>query len=133
MGIFSRVKDKVKRIDPFYEEIKTEQIGLYQHYFIKLISSIDIDTQTKWSQSEQYDKEQMAKDEEIMENIIVNEAIRDGLSPALLQVILSQYFFADPYQREIDKENWIKRVTHRKDVDYFPDGWSMRTLLEKVT
>ncbi len=133
MSFLSRMKNKVKGTDPFYEEVKTEQIGLYQHYFSKLINSIDIDTQTKWSQSNDYDRQQMAKDEEIMERIIAVEAAGEGLSPAILQVMVNQYYFADAYQRELDKENWVKRVLHKKDVDYFPGGWQMRTLLDKVT
>ena len=133
MSFLSRMKNKIKGIDPCYEEVKTEQVGLYQHYFSKLINSIDIDTQTKWSQSKDYDRQQMAKDEEVIEKIVTLEAASEGLSPAILQVMVNQYFFADVYQRELDKENWVKRVLHRKDVDYFPDGWQVRTLLEKIT
>jgi hypothetical protein len=133
MSFFSRIKTKIKGIDPFYEEVRTEQIGLYQHYFSKLINSIDIDTQTMWSQSKDYDKQQMAKDEEVIEKIVTVEAVHEGLYPAILQVMVNQYFFADVYQRELDKEKWVKRVLHRKDVDYFPSGWQVRTLLEKIT
>jgi len=53
MGIFSGIKNKIKGIDPFYEQIKNEEIGLYQHYFNKIILSIDIGNQTKWSKSQQ--------------------------------------------------------------------------------
>ncbi len=133
MSFLSKMKNKIKGIDPFYEEVKTEQIDLYQHYFSKLISSIDIDTQTKWSQSKDYNRQQMAKDEEVMEKIVGVEAASEGLAPAILQVMANQYFSADAYQRELDKENWVKRVLHRKDVDYFPSGWEVRALLEKVT
>lgn len=133
MSFLSRMKNKIKGIDPFYEEVKTEQIDLYQHYFSKLVNSIDIDTQTKWSQSKDYDRQQMSKDEEAMEKIITVEAASEGISPAILQVMVNQYFFSDVYERELDKENWIKRVLHRKDVDYFSGGREVRTLLEKVT
>ncbi len=132
MSIFSKVKNKIIGIDSFYGEVQREQIGLYQHYFDKIINSVDIDTQTKWSKSEKYNREQMAKDEDAME-IIANEATREGLAPAILQVMVNQYFFADVYQRELDRHNWVKRVMYRKDVDYFPAGYSMRSLLEQVT
>lgn len=133
MPFLSKIINKFKGIDPFYEEVKTDQIGLYQHYFYKIINSIDIDTQTNWSQSKDYDRNQMKKDEEVMEKIATLEARSEGISPAILQVMVNQYFFADVRQREFDKENWVKRVLHRKDVDYFPAGWQMRTLLDAVT
>jgi len=122
---------KMKNSDPFYEELKTQQIGLYQRYFSRLINSVDIDTQTKWSQSKDYDRHNMEKDEEIMESIINIEAASEGLSPPLLQIMVNQYFFADEYQRELDKDNWVKRVLHRNDTDYFPTGMQVRELLEK--
>lgn len=132
MSFLSGIKNKFKSIDPFYEDVKMEQIDLYQHYFSKLISSIDLDTQTKWSQSKDYDRKQMEKDEEIMGKI-AGEAASEGLSPDIFQVMVNQYFLADVYQREMDRENWIKRILHRKDVDYFPGGRQVRTLLDIVT
>lgn len=132
MGILSGIKNKIKGIDPFYEQIKNEQIDLYQHYFNKIILSIDIGNQTKWSKSQSYNKEQMNKDDDLMENIIINEAKKEGLIPRFLQVMLNQYFFADVYQRENVKGSWVKKVIYRKDVDFFPDGWNMCNLLEKL-
>lgn len=63
MSFFSKVKKKLEGVDPQYEEVKLEQIDIYQKYFIKVISSIDIDTQTKWSQSKEYSKSQMNRDD----------------------------------------------------------------------
>jgi len=133
MGIFRNLLNKAKGIDPFFEEIRAEQIGLYQHYFSKVIRSIDVDTETNWSMSKPFDKEQFKKDETIMEAIIVGEAATEGLSPAILQVIVHQYFFADVYQREMDKNQWVKRVMQRKEPDYFPGGWQVRNLLDAVS
>jgi hypothetical protein len=65
--------------------------------------------------------------------IIVGEAAREGLSPSYLQIMVNQYFFADDWFRERDQDDWVKLVLHRKDVDYFPDGWATRRLLEKVS
>jgi len=42
-------------------------------------------------------------------------------------------YAADERFREMDQDTWVKRVIHRKDVDYFPDGRSTRRLLEKVS
>jgi len=133
MRIFKSLISKVRGIDPFFEEVKKDQIGLYQHYFSKVIRSIDVDTETNWSMSKPIDNEQFRKDETIMEEIIVVEAATEGLSPAILQVIVHQYFFADVYQREMDQEQWVKRVMWRKNPDYFPSGWQVRNLLDAVS
>jgi hypothetical protein len=67
-----------------------------------------------------------------LEKIIAGEAAREGLSASYLQIMVNQYFFADERFRELDRDTWVKRVIHRKDVYYFPDGPSTRRLLEKV-
>jgi hypothetical protein len=131
--MFKGLLSKLKGIDRFYEDVKPEQIGLYQHYFNKVIWAVDVANSTRWSQSESYDRKRLALDDEVMEKIIVDEAAREGLSPSYLQIMVNQYFFADERFRELDQDNWVKRVLHRKDVDYFPDGWSTRRLLEKVS
>ncbi len=69
MPYLSNLIYKIKGIDPFYGEVHKEQISLYQQYFSRLLDSLDIDTQTKWSQSKEYDLNQMKKDEESMEKI----------------------------------------------------------------
>ena len=63
-----------------------------------------------------------AADELTMERIIVGEAVaRDGLAPAVLQVMVCQFFAADILQREMDRHRWVERV-RRPDsrVNYFP-------------
>jgi hypothetical protein len=62
MGMLKRLMNKAKGIDPFFEEVKAEQIGLYQHYFIKVLQSIDVDVETSWSMGKPYDKERFQKD-----------------------------------------------------------------------
>jgi len=131
--MFKALLSKLKGIDPFYEDVKPEQIGLYQHYFAKVIRAVDVSNSTRWSRSERFDRARLAADDEVMEKIIVDEAAREGLSPSYLQIIVNQYFFADERFREMDQDTWVKRVIHRKDVDYFPDGRSTRRLLEKVS
>ena len=124
---------KLKGADPFYEDVKPEQIGLYQHYFARVIRAVDVANSTRWSRSESYDRARLVADDELMEKIIVDEAAREGLSSSYLQIMVNQYFFADERFREIDRDSWVKRVFYRKNVDYFPDGWSTRRLLEKVS
>jgi hypothetical protein len=139
MSLFSKFFGKAnigkvnEGIDPYFLEIRKEQIPLYQRYFEKVIQSIDVDTQTNWSMSKPYDKNQFRKDEDVMESIILGEATQEGLSPAFLQVIVHQYFFADVYEREKDKGNWVNRVMNTKKVDYFPGGWQVKKLLEAVS
>lgn len=130
MRFLKDLLNKAKGIDPFFEEVRPEQVELYQHYFAKVISSVDIDTETNWSMSKPYNKEQMKRDEAIMEKIIAGEAAAEGLSPAILQVMVHQYFFADVQQREIDKDQWVQRVMRPRQPDYFPGGWQVRNLLD---
>lgn len=130
--MFKGLLSKLKGIDPFYEDVEVEQIGLYQRYFAKVIGAVDVWNNTQWSRSECYDRARLAADDEVMEKIIVEEATRKGLSASYLQIMVNQYFFADEYFRELDRDTWVRRVIYRKDVDYFPDGWSTRRLLEKV-
>jgi hypothetical protein len=47
--------------------------------------------------------------------------------------MVNQYFFADERFHELDQDTWVTRVLRRKDVDYFPDGFSVRRLLETVS
>lgn len=131
--MFKALLSKMKGIDPFYEDVKPEQIGLYQRYFTKVIRAVDVANSTRWSRSGRFDRARLEADDGAMEKIIGDEAAREGLSPSYLQIMVNQYFFADERLRELDQDTWIKRVVYRKDVDYFPDGWSTRRLLEKVS
>lgn len=133
MGFLKHLTNKVKGIDPLYNIVQTEQIRLYQHYFEKVINSIDVNTQTNWSLNKPYSQLQFKKDEETMERIILGEAAREGLHPGMLQVMVHQYFFADVYQRENDRGNWVKRVMYRKETDYFPDATRTRMLLNAIS
>ena len=120
MSWIERLKATIKGVDPFYRDIVEQEIDLYQQYFEKVIRAIHLTTQTAWAQSRDYDQAQMDRDEELMEQIIDNDAANAGLQPIMLQTIVNQYFFANVYMREQDRETWVNRVMHRKDVDYFP-------------
>jgi hypothetical protein len=122
--------NRLKGPPEFYGDLRQEQVGRYQHYFMRVLTVIDVDNNTKWAQSKSYDKQRLHRDDALMENIIVGEATKEGLSPAYLQIIVNQYFLADPYEREKDKNHWVARVLQRKSTDYFPDPWATRKLLE---
>lgn len=113
----------------FYREIKERQIELYQHYVDRILSVVDIQNNTNWAQGKTYDKERLGKDDAIMEDIAVNQAGSKGLKPIYLQIMANQYFFADPWERERDKERWVSRVLRRRETDYFPDPWVLYKIL----
>ncbi len=125
---------RLKGAPSFYEDVRPEQVGLYQHYVTKILRSVNVENNTKWSRGDKsYDRELLQSDDEKMEQIIVSEAAQEGLSPVYLQIMVNQYFFADPYRRGRDKKHWVQLVLNRKSTDYFPDPWALRKLLEATT
>lgn len=131
-GLFQRKAKKVG--DPFFREIGTPLIPVYQKHFERVLQAIDLDVQTAWADGKKsYDRKRFRQDEEAMERIIAVEAVREGVIPAALQVMVNQFFFADPYKRNADRHRWVQRVMQRNDMDYFPDGWAVRKLLDAVT
>ena len=113
---------RIRGIDPFYSEIRKNQVDLYQKYFERLLNTLEIDNSTKRTRGEDYDKATSERDEKTIEKIVVEEAQeKDNLLPVYLQVILEQYFYADVWEREKDKDQWVNRVLRRKNVGYFPD------------
>lgn len=58
-----RVKAKLKGVDDFYVDLRFSEIGAYQQIFDHAIRSIDIETETAWSRSEEYDREKFDRDE----------------------------------------------------------------------
>lgn len=123
--MLKQLLNKIRGIDPFYEDIRAEQIALYQHYFDRIIAVIDIDNNTERAQGGTYDEDRFHEDDDIMANVVVNEAQREGLSGCYLQIMVNQYFFADVWMREADKDQWVKRVLQRRKADYFPSGWAV--------
>ena len=121
---------RIRGIDPFYSDIRKNQVDLYQKYFERLLNVVDIDNSTKRSRGEDYDKAISEKDEMTIESIIVEEGQeKDNLLPVYLQVILEQYFYADVWERERDKHHWVNRVLRRENVDYFPDPMRIYTTI----
>lgn len=127
------VSAKIRGIDPAYADVPAAKIPQYQHYIDKVLAAIDIHTQTEWSMSRPFNKEQFRRDEIVMAEIILGEAAKQGLNPRTIQIMLHQYFFTDVYNREADRKQWVNRVLHRKQLDYFPGASSMDELLDKVT
>lgn len=118
----------------FYGDARKEQIELYQYFFDKVIGSVDVSNNTAWAQGDKdYDRNKLKEDDSKMEQIILGEATKRGLSATYLQVMVHQYFFADPWMREMDRDCWVRRVLKRSNPDYFPDAWAVKRLLEAVS
>lgn len=47
-----------------------------------------------------------------------------------MQVMVNQYFFADLWMREVDRDDWVNRALHRKKADYFPSGWAIFKVIQ---
>lgn len=127
-----RRKERVA--DPFYQEINEDQIPLYQKYLDGLFAVIDIDNYTLWSMSKEYDRERLKRDDRLVERICCEEGASHGLSPACLQIMINQYFFADPWLRERYQSTWVETVVYNQErVNFFPGAWNVRKLLEAVS
>jgi hypothetical protein len=123
-----------KRVaDKFYEEINEDQIPLYQKYLDGLFAVIDIENYTLWSKSEEYDRERLEQDDRLMEKVCCEEATSHYLSPAYLQIMINQYFFAYPWVREHYRSTWVETVVYNKErIDFFPEAWVIRKLFDAV-
>lgn len=129
---WQRVKAKLRGVDDFYAELSIKTVPAYQRLFEQALRAIDVENQTAWSKSESYDKLRLEKDGEILDNLS-EQALHQGLVPAFLMVMIHQYIFADPWQREWDRDHWAWRVMKRKEIDHFPSGWAVFNLLKNVT
>ncbi len=125
---------KKRAADTFYEEINEDQIPLYQKYLDGLFAMIDIDNYTLWSMSKEYDRERFKRDNHLMERVCGEEAASHDLSPVYLQIMVNQYFFADPWSREGYQSTWVETVVYNEErVSFFPGARNVRKLLEAVS
>jgi hypothetical protein len=68
-----RIKAKFKGVDDFYVDLRFADLAAYQRMFDSVLGSIDIDTETACSRSEEYDKVQLEKDEQTI-NILCEQS-----------------------------------------------------------
>lgn len=65
-----------------------------------------------------------------MEKVCCEEAASHGLSPVYVQVMVNQYFFADPWIREGYQSTWVETVVYdQKKVSFFPGAWNVRDMI----
>ena len=126
--MFNKLANKIKGIDEFYKDLKTEQIALYQHYFNEKINSVDIGNFEKWIDGETRDESKLDTDSETLQDI-TSRAANEGLNSNYLMVMFYQYVVADKYQRELVQNNWVKTVLYKNDKDFFPTGERTQILL----
>ena len=111
--------------DPIYENVVPGTERQYQMYFEKILASIDVENFTNQALGRSQDKKRIDSDYATVEKLVNHAAEKEQLLPVILQVMLEQYFWADVYKREMDKERWIYRVMDREGVDYFPDSMAV--------
>ena len=126
--MFNKLANKIKGIDEFYKDLKTEQIALYQHYFNEKINSVDIGNFEKWIDGETRDESKLDMDSETLQDI-TSRAANEGLNSNYLMVMFCQYVVADKYQRELVQNNWVKTVLYKNEKDFFPTGERIQILL----
>ena len=122
-----------KGVEPAYSDLDPAKLSLYQYYIERCLEAVDVENYTKQTMAKPYDKARMENDDVELEGIIRAEAgQKDGLAPAVLQVMLCQYFAADILQREFDRDRWVERVMHpKRDANYFPSPSAvLRTFFE---
>jgi len=132
--IIAAVKRGYQALDSnHYEEIKKDQIPLYQKYLDGLFAVIDIDNYTLWSMSKEYDRERLKRDDRLIEKVCCEEAASHDLSPVCLQIVVNQYFFADPWLRERYRSTWVETVVYNAEsVSFLPGAGNFWKILEAV-
>lgn len=112
-------------VDSIYENVKSGTEALYQQYFERALSKIDVENFTNQTRGKFCNKQKLTSDYKLVEKITTEAKEKDDLSPMVLQVMLEQYFWADVIFREMEKGKWIYRVINRKDEDFFPDSMTI--------
>lgn len=117
--------------DPFYSEFTHQQLNSYQHYFNKILNSIDVGNLTARKLPHfRFNKKNAIHDYKLIDMISKEARDKDGLSGDALKTIVEQYVWAyDSSEREKEKEKWAIRVKNRKEIDYFPASDKIHELL----
>lgn len=128
-----RPEHREKSADPYYEHVDVNQIFLYQEYLDKAFASIDIKNWTHWARSKGYDKERLERDFNSIAKIFDEAFETHRIGSNLLFIMIHQYFYADPLQREIFKDTWAELVVCNKErINFFPAGQNVQNLLDMI-
>lgn len=129
MGFLDVFSKRERITELAYDDIPLKHIDQYQNIFNKVIISINVDNYDNWAKDRPVDQTKLDSDDELMAKIIFREMKDTSLNPATLQVMIHQYFFADPIRRESDKTQWVKKVMYRNPIDYFPSAHAIIDIL----
>lgn len=116
----------------FYSGVTRKESDRYQAYFDKTIESIDV-ANLLFSRTKKFrfNQKKADHDRKIIERTLKEAEAEEELSPFLLKVMIEQYLWAEPREREIDRGVWVKRVMNRNELDYFPLPEKINELLLK--
>jgi len=101
---------KLRKI-PFYSQIPTTRIRLYQTY---------IDRAFELSPTLEF-----SLGDDRFNRLLQEAAHKDSLSVLDLELMRMQYVLADETLREQCRENWAVTVVNRQADDFFPGPWSI--------
>jgi hypothetical protein len=96
---------------PFYSHIEPDQIPLYQGY---------IDRAFEMSPTLEFEQ-----DDPRLHELLAEALSTDSLSELDLELMRLQYLYADQHLRRGHRTNWVEKVVYRRDVDFFPDPWTI--------
>lgn len=111
-------------VDPkgFYNEMRLEQVSLYQLKFNELLNLVGVDS----------DENDADLDEDEIDEITADASNAHNLNPIYLKVMLLQYLYADPIERRIynREQDWVKIVTGltlntTEKTTFYPSAWSI--------
>jgi hypothetical protein len=100
---------------PFYSQIPTTSIRIYQSY---------IDRAFQLSATLEFNKTDMR-----FNKLLTEAAKKDSLDQIDLELMRMQYVLADKTLRKKYRPYWAVKVINRKENDFFPSPWSVLTAL----
>ena len=108
-------KSQALTADPYYSKvgIKKEQLILYQHYITKILSLPSYNGARIIADISDKDHQQTID--------LLEDAVAENLNGDALIIMVYQYMYADTQDREIYTKDWVDKVLHRSNTDFFPD------------
>jgi hypothetical protein len=100
---------------PFYAQIPTTKIRLYQTY---------IDRAFQLSPTLEFEK-----DDSRFHSLLNEAAHNDALSQLDLELMRMQYVLADREMRQAHRHRWAVKVINRRENDFFPSPWAVLSSL----
>lgn len=106
--------------DHVYKSIQRHELKLYQWYFNEIYYSCSVESGKTIG-------DVLSEAEPIIQQAKKNHY----LNPVVILAIVLQYIFADELIRQFHRNNWVQRVLHRDNVDFFPDSRAVVSFLQE--